>query len=241
MCVPAAVSAGMANLILQEFDNSFSFRPGADAPNSQAGALIPRPNSSSSLPTRTPGSILPIPRGGINSPKPTFGSPIPKSWGPGINLAHDTATNQEVTSVLVDTHGNRELTSVPHNGIGVGGKARSLNGGRTLRSVYLTLDGHIRLKDILAVSNVSRGAEILIAENPNWGPHNQGVVKYPNHLEVYDPHNQRIGATGGSLQPLARNIATGLSYQCLEKNNDKLGVGILTSDIQVFVASVLLK
>lgn len=67
------------------------------------------------------------------------------------------------------------------------------------------------------------------------------MVKYPNHLEVYDPHNQRIRATRGSLQPLARNIATGLSYQCLEKNNDKLSVGILTPDIQVFVASVLLK
>ena len=49
----------------------------------------------------------------------------------------------------------------------MGGKVRSLDGGRTLRSVYLTPDGHIRLKDILAVSNVSKGAERLIAENPD--------------------------------------------------------------------------
>ena len=59
------------------------------------------------------------------------------------------------------------MTRVPHRGVDVNGKVRALDGSTATRFVSLTPGGHIRLKDILAVSSVSKGAERLIAENPN--------------------------------------------------------------------------
>ena len=259
ICVPATVSAGLVSLILGDLDNLFSYRPGADVPNPQAGAIIPRPNSGAliprpnsgaliprpnsgfNLPTQKPGSILPIPKSGLNSPKPLLGSQIPKAWGPGVNLMHDTPTNQVVTSVLLDAHGDQELTSIALKGVDKNGRLLSIDTGHTTRSVRLSESGYIKLRDIIAISSADKGGEILMEKNPNWGPPNQGVIRNPNHLQVFDPLNQMSDASGGTSQPLARNIATGLCHQRSAKGHDGLNAGLLTTDVQIFVARILLK
>ena len=244
MCVPAAVSAGLVNLILQGFDNLSSYKPEADGLNPQTGALIPRPNPSlpgSVVPRprpnpNLPGSYLPIPSGGLGFPRPPLDSSIPRAWGPDADLTHDTPTNV----VRVDTRGNQALVGVAHRGVFEDGRVRSLDRGPVTRPVYLTPDGHIKLKDIIAVSSVSEGANRLIRENPNWGPPGQGVIWYPNYLQVYDPYNQMTGALKGTAQPLARNIATGLCHQLVEKGNDSINGGIFSSDMGEFIARILL-
>ena len=58
-------------------------------------------------------------------------------------------------------------------------------------------------------------------------------------MQIYDPYNQRNTPSNGSYQPLARNIATALCHQYLEKNNSIFNNYILSPEMERYVATVV--
>lgn len=125
-------------------------------------------------------------------------------------------------------------------GYPIGGENRHIGGSHPwARNVDFGPDGECKPEDLLAVYPAREGAEKLIRANPNWGPPNQGQADCENPLRIFDPINQSVHPTNETFQPLARNIATALCNQLLQKKDGVWNVGILTPEMERYTASVL--
>jgi heme/copper-type cytochrome/quinol oxidase subunit 1 len=228
-------ATGILNLIYDSIYPLHSLRPGANdqTPNQTPTGfrpLLPRPG----LPGPVPSPILP------NTSPSGPSSQIPHTWGPNpVTQANPgpvpvTQVNPEPAP---EGQVNQGLSSIGQ--IGEGGQVLRKIGDRALtRPITLTALGFLKIEDVMVAYPGTQGAQELLNMNPNWGPPNQGSANPENPLQIYDPYYQRIHS-GGTSQPLSRNIATALCHQYLQTNSTTFNNFLLSPELQRFAAGVL--
>jgi cytochrome c oxidase subunit 1 len=140
--------------------------------------------------------------------------------------------------LVPDALGNRGMRDIAGDG-GDGQVVHSVDGYRISRPVVQTRMGDFKIKDIIVIYHARQGAEVLVRINHGWGPPGQGIANSHNPLQVFDPMNQRASAWNGTSQPLARNIATALCHQYIQKKSNIWNNNMLTPDMERFAAGVL--
>ena len=230
--VPIGAPLGIFNLIFDDLYELFSSKPSANAltvwraPDPQAGALIPWSGPSSQTVVFKPVSLEPS--------SVAKGPPqqVPHKWGPQVDPS--VVSNP---LILGDLPGQQGIADIKHPKAVDGVIPASRHHPRP---ITLTQQSLVKLKDVLAICTEKEGAEILLRENPTWGPAGQGEANSDNPLQINDPHNQCTSGFSGTSQPLSRNIATGLCHQYFKSGYSQgFTKGILSYDQETFAARVI--